>query len=807
MSDNFSNCTIYFTDESKKSKVAHCTDMYWVHYTTKIDGKGIAQNFAQYTVGNCVEACLGGKAYYKKLLSEFGNAKESIYITGWQVNWDALLEPGKRLVDALWEQVKVKPQLKVYIMPWKCMSPVQTYDRATERVFAALNLELGRDAFYVRLAGEQSGIFFSHHQKCVIIDESVAFVGGIDLAYGRYDENTGEDGKYNLVANTEGRQGMNMYNSCICYTDPANGYDPMDEYVHSPYPVRNDGQDHEQENAQNKKREQRSARRIADIVLNKKGDWQRPDKDGNDDKKKYHYLDASIQPRMPWQDYQIRIEGPAVDDLVRNFVSRWNSYRDHSKENELQTDKPVLTWRTGYTSLQPGKCQVQVLRSASLDMRIQEYNGTPEVGEPQTKQDDILRAMNQLIHNAEHYIYIENQFFISAFGEPSVPDNAPYSPEAKEIARLDRIKAVATKLVYGDSDKQPVNQIAQWLGDRIKNVIYARYTHDFHVCIVLPVHPEGKLDDGSIMAQVHLTRQSLASGSRSLLNRVRQALWVRQQLDKDPRANWSALIPGLEKRCEAEKLYEEISFEACAKYVTLLNLRGYAELAAYPGDKKIAVTEQIYVHSKLMIVDDRYVLVGSANINERSLLGDRDSELAVLISDTEGGYNDIDGSDIPSPYRAFARDFRKKIWTKLLGDAAGEYSDFLEKPAKAENWQKIRELAINNARIYESVFDFIPRNYSNKTYKKDSYEDDADGDPASLWPVLNVIVYDIRNASEYMPFSIDFWNKYKKDINFRNAYQDKNKMLKNIKGYITLLPVHWAEGENNLVDYHIEIVN
>lgn len=59
-------------------------------------------------------------------------------------------------------------------------------------------------------------------------------MGGIDLAYGRYDENTGEDGKYNLVANTEGRQGMNMYNSCICYTDPANGYDPMDEYVHSP---------------------------------------------------------------------------------------------------------------------------------------------------------------------------------------------------------------------------------------------------------------------------------------------------------------------------------------------------------------------------------------------------------------------------------------------------------------------------------------------------------------------------------------------------------------------------------------------
>lgn len=218
---------------------------------------------------------------------------------------------------------------------------------------------------------------------------------------------------------------------------------------------------------------------------------------------------------MPWQDYQIRIKGPAVDDLVRNFVSRWNSYQDHSKENELQTDKPILSWHVGYTSPPSGKCQVQVLRSASLDMRIQEHKGTREVGEPQMKQDDILRAMNQLIHNAEHYIYIENQFFISAFGEPSVPDNAPYSPEAKEISRLDRIEAVATKLVHGDSNKQPVNQIGQWLGDRIKNVIYATYTHDFHVCIVLPVHPEGKLDDGSIMAQVHLTRQQKPAEPRA----------------------------------------------------------------------------------------------------------------------------------------------------------------------------------------------------------------------------------------------------------------------------------------------------
>ena len=37
----------------------------------------------------------------------------------------------------------------------------------------------------------------------------------------------------------------------------------------------------------------------------------------------------------------------------------------------------------------------------------------------------------------------------------------------------------------------------------------------------------------------------------------------------------------------------------------------------------------VYVHSKMMVVDDVYIIVGSANINERSLAGTRDTEMAV----------------------------------------------------------------------------------------------------------------------------------------------------------------------------------
>lgn len=37
----------------------------------------------------------------------------------------------------------------------------------------------------------------------------------------------------------------------------------------------------------------------------------------------------------------------------------------------------------------------------------------------------------------------------------------------------------------------------------------------------------------------------------------------------------------------------------------------------------------IYVHSKGIIVDDEFVLLGSANINQRSLEGTRDTEIAM----------------------------------------------------------------------------------------------------------------------------------------------------------------------------------
>lgn len=63
-------------------------------------------------------------------------------------------------------------------------------------------------------------------------------------------------------------------------------------------------------------------------------------------------------------------------------------------------------------------------------------------------------------------------------------------------------------------------------------------------------------------------------------------------------------------------------------YIRFFSLRNHSIMPK----TGLPMTELIYIHSKCMIVDDKHVIIGSANINDRSMLGSRDHEVAVVIS-------------------------------------------------------------------------------------------------------------------------------------------------------------------------------
>ncbi len=135
-----------------------------------------------------VKFLIDGAAYFAALADALERAEESILIVGWDFDSRIRLRPnakhardlGRFLKSLVWR----RRRLRLNILVWN---------------FAAIYAALKRDAPPKFNAGwgKHARIRFeldanhplgaSHHSKVVVIDDKVAFVGGLDLAKGRWD--------------------------------------------------------------------------------------------------------------------------------------------------------------------------------------------------------------------------------------------------------------------------------------------------------------------------------------------------------------------------------------------------------------------------------------------------------------------------------------------------------------------------------------------------------------------------------------------------------------------------------------------
>lgn len=99
--------------------------------------------------------------------------------------------------------------------------------------------------------------------------------------------------------------------------------------------------------------------------------------------------------------------------------------------------------------------------------------------------------------------------------------------------------------------------------------------------------------------------------------------------------------------------------EKPSQYISFHSLRTHDTLNGAP------VTELIYVHSKLLIADDKIVICGSANINDRSMIGKRDSEIAIITTDEEYEEGKMNGEVFPSGI--YAGQLRRFLFKEHLG--------------------------------------------------------------------------------------------------------------------------------------------
>uniref|UniRef100_A0AC34FDY7 Phospholipase n=1 Tax=Panagrolaimus sp. ES5 TaxID=591445 RepID=A0AC34FDY7_9BILA len=346
-------------------------------------------------------------------------------------------------------------------------------------------------------------------------------------------------------------------------------------------------------------------------------------------------------PRMPWHDGHSVVYGEAARDVARHFIQRWNAAkRQKIRNNDLY---PYLIPKA-YDNIQiPNnfitpdlhKVQIQLLRSVSRWSAL--TNKT---------EDSIQRAYISLIKNSKHYIYIENQFFVSMI------NNADIS-----------------------------NLICKTICDRI--IQAHRNDETFRVFLTVPLLAamEGDIQSTEyniLLTMLHFLFSSLSRGSCSLITNLREA-----------------------------------GVEDPFKYLCITSLRTCEELSGK------LVSELIYVHAKFMIVDDLHVIIGSANINDRSMVGDRDSELAFCITDKEFVKSKMNGKEYSAGKHAL--EMRQRCMKEHLGLLPGmrnaiesdeideiDVSDPISDSFFHGTWSKIAE---NNTNIFEEVFNVLPTNH------------------------------------------------------------------------------------------------
>jgi phospholipase D1/2 len=149
-------------------------------------------SYAPPRAGQLCRWYVNASTYMEHVMLGINNAKEEIYITDWWLCPELFL---KRPTDDLQYRLdkvllkKAKEGVKIYILLFKEVSFALGLLSSRAKNILTQNGKNSNIRVLRHPEHSPAGVFlWSHHEKCVIIDQSVAFMGGIDLCFGRWDD-------------------------------------------------------------------------------------------------------------------------------------------------------------------------------------------------------------------------------------------------------------------------------------------------------------------------------------------------------------------------------------------------------------------------------------------------------------------------------------------------------------------------------------------------------------------------------------------------------------------------------------------
>ncbi|KAF5392458.1 hypothetical protein D9757_002249 [Collybiopsis confluens] len=653
-------------------------------------------SFAEERANNVVKWHVDGHDYMWAVSEILESAKECIFILDWWLTPELYLRrpPAKHPEWRLDKVLKRKAEqgVKIYVIVYKEVT--QTMSMSSKHTKAALEALNPEGTHYIQcmrhpdhIGAKDTVEFWSHHEKVVVVDNHVACIGGLDLCFGRWD----------------------THNHPLADVHPTHWYKTL-------FP----GQDYN--NA-----------RIMDFQS--VGDYAS------------NQLNILEFARMPWHDTHMSLSGPVVLDVVQHFVERWNEikkrkYRADTAFDWLAFPHDIQTAPNESVARHPhremwhsmGKRYKQrwhdwmgqepdaqdddqdYRRPIPATMRVQVVRSVSDWSHGVLTEHSIQNAYIQLINESNHYIYIENQFFISSTHKGDVvvnqiagalasriiraakegknfkviviiPEVPAFSGNIKDDSSLKTIMAAQYRTINrgGSSIYELVRKAGYEPMDYIR--FYHLRAYD-RINAPQPSYLERIQSDSGVsfhQAQVALARQwlgpqAMGSDGGPVKITIKTPEVSKEGVvitEKTPVKEEAIAVPSTEK--EAREIIS--TFERAAEAVRgdeevsdnvvqhMLSDRTGLEQEKWLGSEQeeldAYVSELVYIHSKLMIVDDRRVIMGSANLNDRSQKGDGDSEIALVVEDTDLIQSTMDGQ----PYMAtrFAASLRRQLYKEHLG--------------------------------------------------------------------------------------------------------------------------------------------
>ncbi len=134
---------------------------------------------------------IDGEAYFHAFRAVALQAKQSIFIIGWDVDTQIELVKGedqssgfpRRLGEFLVALLRRKRKLRVYVLNWD-FAMIYAWER---QWMPTAEPGWSRHRRFSYEVDGQHPLGASHHQKVVVIDDTIAFVGGLDLSKSRWD--------------------------------------------------------------------------------------------------------------------------------------------------------------------------------------------------------------------------------------------------------------------------------------------------------------------------------------------------------------------------------------------------------------------------------------------------------------------------------------------------------------------------------------------------------------------------------------------------------------------------------------------